>query len=63
MTRMWGKIKTLTEGNGQVNVTNKREVGGVGTLGLDQLDESVSSLGDSVGRAFGRKGGRGRRRL
>ena len=58
-----GKNNTLTEGNGEVDVTNKGEVGGVGTLGLDQLDESVCSLGDSVGSAFGRKGGRGRRRV
>jgi hypothetical protein len=41
--------KTHTEGNGEVNVTNKREVGSVGTLGLDELDESVGSLGRSVG--------------
>jgi hypothetical protein len=60
---MWGKIKAHTEGNGEVNVTNKREVGSVGTLGLDELDEGVGSLGDSVCDGFGRVGGRGRWRV
>lgn len=41
--------KTRTEGNGEMNVTNKGEVGGVGALGLDELEESVGSLGHPVG--------------
>jgi hypothetical protein len=32
-----------------MNVTNKGEVGGVGALGLDELEESVGSLGHPVG--------------
>jgi hypothetical protein len=51
-----------TEGNGEVNVTNERKVGSVGTLGFDKLDESMGSLGRSVGGCFGGNGGRGRRR-
>jgi hypothetical protein len=52
---------THTEGNGEVNVTNKRKVGSVGTFGLDELEESVGSLGRSVGDYFRGNGGRGRR--
>jgi hypothetical protein len=58
------KVKmTHTEGNGEMNVTNKRKVGSVGTLGLDELDESVGSLGRSVGGYFRGYGGRGGRRV
>lgn len=53
--------RTHTEGNGEVNVTNKRKVGSVGTLGLDELDEGVGSLGRSVDCFRGRGGRRGRR--
>ncbi len=52
---------THTKGKGEVNVTNKRKVGSVGTLGLDELDESVGSLGRSVGDYF--RGNDGRRRV
>jgi hypothetical protein len=59
-----GKIKrTHTEGNGEVNVTDKRKVGSVGTLGLDELEEGVGSLGCSVGDYFRGNGGRGRQRV
>jgi len=64
ITCTWGKIKvTHTEGNGEVNVTNKREVGSVGTLRLDELDESVGPLGRSIGEGLTRDGGRGRWRV
>jgi len=52
---------THTEGNGEVNVTNKRKVGSEGTLGLEELDESVGPLGRSIGGYFKRNGGRGGR--
>jgi hypothetical protein len=54
---------THTEGNGEVIVTYKRKVGSVGTLGLDELDESVGSLGRSVDDHFRGNGGRGGRRV
>lgn len=50
--------KIHTEGNGDMNVTNKRKVGSVSTLGLDELDESVVSLRRSVGDYFRGRGGR-----
>jgi hypothetical protein len=40
------KNKTRTEGNGAVNVANEGEVGGKGALRLDELEESVGSLGE-----------------
>jgi hypothetical protein len=54
---------THTEGNGEVNVTNKGKVGSVGTFGLDELDESVGSLRRSVGDYFRGNGGGGGRRV
>ena len=36
--------KTRTEGNGEVNVANEGEVGGISALRLDELEESVGSL-------------------
>jgi hypothetical protein len=39
----------MAEGNGEMNVTNKGEVGGVDAFGLDELEESVGSLGNPVG--------------
>jgi hypothetical protein len=44
------KKKGRTEGNGEVNVANEGEVGGVSALGLDELEESVGSLGKSCFR-------------
>jgi hypothetical protein len=56
------KIEMIhTEGNGEVNVTNKCKVGSVGTFGLDELDENVGSLRRSVGDYFRGNGSRGRR--
>jgi hypothetical protein len=65
ITCIWGgKEKRIhTEGNGEMNVTNKREVGSVSTLGLDELDESVGSLRRSVGDCFRGNGGRGGRKV
>jgi hypothetical protein len=40
------KKKARTEGNGEVNVANEGEVGGIGAFGLDELEEGVGSLGE-----------------
>jgi len=46
-TKRWEKKKkTRTEGNGEVDVANEGEVGGIGALGLDELEEGMSSLGE-----------------
>jgi hypothetical protein len=38
-----------TEGNREVNVTNKGEIRGISALRLDKLKESVGTLGETAG--------------
>lgn len=38
--------KARTEGNGEVDVANKGEVGGIRALGREELEESIGSPGE-----------------
>lgn len=59
LARLGTRHGTHTEGNREVNITNKGEIRGISALRLDELEESVGTLGETAGENFWVESGRG----